>query len=222
MGEGLNASYVGLRREIWTRVPEAADRILDVGASDGTLGAFLLEQKPGREVFGVEMDEGMAARAAGRLTGVHQGDVESLDWSSVGGDGEFDCMIFADVLEHLVDPWAALREASARLSEHGKMVISLPNIRHVSAWWSIFVAGTFPRRTRGVFDETHLRWFTPRDAQALCQAAGLRVESIDYNFRFFDKVGGLVNRAVAMQRWMKWVPGMRDVLAYQIVIVAGR
>lgn len=219
---GLNASYVGLRREIWTRVPESADRILDVGASDGTLGAFLLEQKAGREVFGVEMDEGMAARAADRLTGVFQGDVESLDWGSVGGEGSFDCMIFADVLEHLVDPWSALRDAAARLSSGGRMVISLPNIRHVSAWWSIFVAGTFPRRTRGVFDETHLRWFTPRDARALCNSAGLQVESIDYNFRFFDKVGGLVNRAVAMQRWMKWVPGMRDVLAYQIVIVASR
>lgn len=220
MAQGFNKSYVGLRREIWTRVPEQAVRIVDVGASDGTLGAFLLEQKPGRQVYGVEGDPAMAKTAAQRLTGVTQGNVETLDWEALA-DGElFDCMIFADILEHLRDPWATLQAAAKRLAPGGTMVISLPNIRHVSAAWSIFVAGSFPRRSRGVFDDTHLRWFTPRDARALCADAGLRVTRTDYNFRWFDRVGGIVNRVVGPQRWLRYVPVARDFLAYQIVLVA--
>ena len=221
MVEAFNRSYVGLRREIWTRVPATARRIVDVGASDGTLGAFLLEQEPGRSVFGVEGDAAMAERAGQRLTGVHHADVDTLDWSTVGdGEEAFDCMIFADILEHLRDPWRTLQAAAGRLADDGTIIISLPNIRHVSAAWSIFVAGTFPRRSRGVFDDTHLRWFTPRDARALCADAGLAVTQVDYNFRFFDRVGGVVNRVVAPQRWLRWIPMVRDVLAYQIVLVA--
>ncbi|MEM6991608.1 MAG: class I SAM-dependent methyltransferase [Myxococcota bacterium] len=220
MGDGFNRSYVGLRREIWSRVPEGADRILDVGASDGTLGSFLLDQRQGREVFGVEGDAAMAATAATRLTGVHHGDVDALDWENVGNAGAFDCMIFADILEHLRDPWSALASACGRLAPGGTVVISVPNIRHASAAWSIFVAGSFPRRSRGVFDDTHLRWFTPRDARALCDQAGLRVTAVDYNFRWFDRVGGIVNRIVSAQRWLRYVPIARDLLAYQVVLVA--
>ncbi|MEM9193154.1 MAG: methyltransferase domain-containing protein [Myxococcota bacterium] len=215
-----NRSYVGLRPEIYSRVPTEALRILDVGASDGTLGAFLLEQNPARAVYGVEADRNLARTAAERLTGVAQVDAEALDWASIGGRGSFDCIIFADVLEHLSDPWTVLAKASRRLSPAGTVVISLPNIRHVSAAWSIFVGGSFPRRSRGVFDETHLRWFTLRDAKGLCADAGLRVADADYNFRWFDRVGGVTNNVVGAQRWLRYVPVVRDFLGYQMVVVA--
>lgn len=218
--EDINTAYVGLRREIHELVPFEADQILDLGASDGTLGAFLLAQKPGRSVVGVELDDAMSSVASGRLTHVLSVDIEGLDWTKVSERGFFDCIVLADVLEHLHDPWTTLRKASSLLAEDGKVIISVPNIRHVSAFWSIYVGGSFPRRDRGIFDRTHLRWFTSRNVLDLCHEAGLRVDRLSYPLRVTDDPGGLINRVVSRQRWITSIPFVRELLGYQVVVVA--
>ena len=91
--------------------------------------------------------------------------------------GRFDCLIAADVLEHLVDPWAALRAYAALLDPGCRAVISLPNVQSWQTLWFL-ARGTWPRRPHGIFDATHLRWFTLADARALCAQAGLRVEAV--------------------------------------------
>ena len=56
-------------------------------------------------------------------------------------------------------------------------VISLPNVAH----WSTYAAlarGSWPRKPEGIFDATHLRWFTLKDARALLEQAGLRPERV--------------------------------------------
>ena len=218
----FNPSYVLLREDIVARIPESARRVLDIGAADGTLGAHLLDGRPDRKVHGVEADEAMAAVAVHRLSSVECVDAEQLDWSSVGGREPFDCIVFADVLEHLRDPQHVLAQAVGRLAPGGTVVVSLPNIRHVSAIWSIVVRGTFPRRSRGLFDETHLRWFTTRDAVGLCAGVGLEVRDVDLNLRLLDGPGGTANDWIAAQRWLRQVPLLRQFLGYQIVLTAVR
>jgi hypothetical protein len=70
----------------------------------------------------------------------------------------------------------------------------LPNIRHVSALTSIFCSGTFPRRDRGLFDRTHLHWFTFRDACALLNENGLELLAFYQGLRWGDVGGGRLNR----------------------------
>lgn len=106
---------------------------------------------------------------------VVEADVNTLDWQTVFDDQVFDCLMFADVLEHLVDPWRCLSLALQRLAPGGCVIVSLPNVRHVSVLWGIFFMGTFPRRDRGIFDRTHLRWFTYADAKGLLLESGLVV-----------------------------------------------
>ncbi|MDX2380329.1 MAG: methyltransferase domain-containing protein, partial [Acidimicrobiia bacterium] len=130
--------------------------------------------------------------------------------------------VFADVLEHLRDPHHVLAQAVDRLAPGGTVVVSLPNIRHVSAIWSIVVRGTFPRRSRGLFDETHLRWFTTRDAVGLCAGVGLEVRDVDLNLRLLDAPGGTANDWIAGQAWLGRVPLLRQFLGYQIVLTAVR
>ena len=218
----VNPSYVLLRHDIADRVPLSADRILDVGAADGTLGTFLLAQRPGREVHGIEADATLAATASSRLTSLYTGDVEAVDWARFDGGGPFDCVVLGDVLEHLRDPGAVLAAVAARVSPGGTVIVSVPNIRHVSAWWSIFVRGSFPLRSRGLFDATHLRWFTRRDTEELVRGAGLRVTGVGYNLRLLDRPGGRVNEWVARQRWITRVPLLRELLGYQVLVTAIR
>jgi 2-polyprenyl-3-methyl-5-hydroxy-6-metoxy-1,4-benzoquinol methylase len=166
-------AYESVRDEIVELVPERARRVLDLGCSTGWLAAALKERGP-VEVVGIEREPAYAAVARERCDRVVVGDVQDVPSDL----GRFDCLVAADVLEHLVDPWSAL-EGYVRLLEPGcRAVISLPNASH----WTTYAAlarGSWPRRPEGIHDATHLRWFTLRDAIELCEHAGLVVEQVE-------------------------------------------
>lgn len=216
-------SYTTPRPDVSAMVPAAALRILDVGCSNGALGASLKGERPGRFVAGIERDPGYSREAEARLDRVICADLNEFDWSANFQGDRFDCVIFADVLEHLPDPAAQLRQARELLSEAGVVVVSLPNIRHMSALYSIFMRGTFPRRPRGIFDSTHLRWFTIADAMDLLKSAGFGVQSVTYSLRVGDQGGGFLNKLV--DRLLTPVSGLfpvREFLTYQFCVRASR
>jgi methionine biosynthesis protein MetW len=166
-------AYESVRREIVDLVPAGARRVLDLGCSTGWLAAALKERGE-VEVVGIEREPAYAAEAATRCDRVVTGDVEDVPADL----GRFDCLVAADVLEHLVDPWGALEAYVAMLEPGCRAVVSLPNAAH----WTTFAAlarGTWPRRPEGIHDATHLRWFTLRDAIELCEGAGLAVEQVE-------------------------------------------
>jgi len=117
-----DSNYFQLERhEMLEYVPENACRILDVGCGCGNFGR-LLKDKLGVRVWGVELNEEAAAIAAQKLERVICGSFNSsLDLPKK----EFDCIIFNDVLEHLVDPFAALIYAKDLLKKDGVVVAYL-------------------------------------------------------------------------------------------------
>jgi SAM-dependent methyltransferase len=156
--------------------------VLDLGCSSGTVGA-VLRRELGCEVVGVELDGAAAAVARGRLDRVVEADMEELLARPDHGLGEFDCLVAADSLEHLRDPWTALARAVELLAPGGTAVVSLPNVRYFETFWQLGVRGRWPRRESGVFDRTHLRWFTRRDARDLLEGAGLDVTAVKPQIR---------------------------------------
>ena len=55
----------------------------------------------------------------------------------------------------------------AELSAPGtRLHVSVPNARHLSLMLDVMVRGTFNYQVSGHRDNTHLRWFTPRDIEA--------------------------------------------------------
>jgi 2-polyprenyl-3-methyl-5-hydroxy-6-metoxy-1,4-benzoquinol methylase len=125
-------AYQTPRREIAGRVPPGTRRLLDLGCAAGGLATLL----PGVEVVGVELDQEYAAAAEQSCARVIHADVEQLAHDGLEGLGRFDCVVAADVLEHLVDPWSALRAYAGLLEPGGTAVISLPNVGH----WSTYAA----------------------------------------------------------------------------------
>jgi 2-polyprenyl-3-methyl-5-hydroxy-6-metoxy-1,4-benzoquinol methylase len=91
-------------------------------------------------------------------------------------DEDFDLIICADVLEHLIDPWTAVRAMSHRAAPGGVLVASVPNIRFVRAIWQIVLGRGFDYTTEGTFDRTHLRFFTRRNIGGMLVAGGWRPE----------------------------------------------
>ncbi|MDE2399300.1 MAG: class I SAM-dependent methyltransferase [Burkholderiales bacterium] len=215
------AAYTTVRSDVTDMVPGAAMSVLDVGCSNGALGASLRGEKAGRQVWGIEFDAEFARQASERLDHVLHANLEQFDWESGLGTQRFDCVVFADVLEHLSDPPRHVRGAAARLNPGGCVVVSLPNIRHVSALASIYGRGHFPRRERGLFDGTHLRWFTLADARSMLREAGLEVEAESYAMRAGDRGGGRLNRLLnRLPQAAKGAAPLREFLTYQFCLRA--
>jgi SAM-dependent methyltransferase len=155
-------------------VPATAQRILELGCSTGALGAAL-KVRNGAFVFGVEIDAEYALQASARLDRVVVANAEVFLEESIPAEAPFDCLIGADIFEHLVDPWSALERATHLLAPGATVVVSLPNVLHWPGMWKIIRDGRWPRDDEGVFDRTHLRWFTLRDAVDFLEGAGLHL-----------------------------------------------
>ena len=206
-------AYENPRPELQRHIPAGARRVLDLGCASGALGAAL-KARDGAYVVGVERDPRYAARARERLDQVVEADLETLDPAPLG---RFDVLVAGDVLEHLTNPWAVLRRFAGIVEPDGTVVVSLPNVRHWETTFAIAVQGRFPRRNEGVFDATHLRWFTLHDAWSLVEQAGLDVVDVERRIRY-RRVGGAKETAAA--RLIARVPGPRAFLTYQHIITA--
>jgi 2-polyprenyl-3-methyl-5-hydroxy-6-metoxy-1,4-benzoquinol methylase len=171
--ESRTIGYETARTDIQSRVPLSARSILDLGCSTGALGAALKARQPA-SVVGVELGEDYARDAEARLDRVIVADVELFAAGPAPPEAPFDCLIAADVLEHLRDPWAALRGAAAMLARGGAAIVSLPNVLFLPGLLRVVRTRSWPREDEGLFDRTHLRWFGEADAVELLTQAGLR------------------------------------------------
>jgi 2-polyprenyl-3-methyl-5-hydroxy-6-metoxy-1,4-benzoquinol methylase len=197
-------------------VPANALRVLDVGCATGELGAALKARTPGVEVSGIEVDAAMAKVAGGRLDAVVVASAEDLDsLDRELGAARFDCIICADVLEHLVDPWSFLRWAGRMTAASGVIVASLPNVGHLDTLTSVFVRKTWPMRGRGIHDRTHMRFFARRDLEGLLAAGSFDVRSLRRTYRVLERP----HRINLAAKYLA-VPGLRDLLTYQFLILA--
>ena len=187
MHEEFNPSYITPRDDIMSLIPGGVERLLDVGCSTGALGEALKERR-NVHVTGVEFDAAMAAEAEGRLDDVCVADLNRDDLRELLAGSRFDCLIFADILEHLADPWRVLRQAGELLEPGGYAVTSLPNIRHISTFYSLGIKGRWPYRDRGIHDRTHLRHFARANIIEMLEDAGLYVVEERRNMRFFERI----------------------------------
>jgi 2-polyprenyl-3-methyl-5-hydroxy-6-metoxy-1,4-benzoquinol methylase len=166
--------YEHARPELAALVPADARHVLDVGCGAGALGALLKARQP-VEVIGIERSQDAARIARSRIDDVVIGDVESLDVDFAAAS--FDCIICGDILEHLRDPLTVLRRARHWLKPNGRLVASLPNVRHHSVVQAL-LAGNWTYESAGLLDADHLRFFTRREIEKLFFRAGFRVREL--------------------------------------------
>lgn len=149
----------------------AGRRVLDVGCAGGYLGVILAGR--GYRVTGID-SPGAARGGFPESVELFEAD---LDLGLPALAGRFDYVICADVLEHLRRPVRLLRDLRAVLAGGGRVVASLPNSGHAYFRWNV-LRGRFPAHDRGLFDRTHLHFYTWRGWLDLFTAAGFRVETV--------------------------------------------
>jgi len=172
------ASYESARPDLQAHVPRDARRILDLGCASGALGGAL-KRRQSATVVGIERSAELAIEAMNVLDRVVVGDIDVVLGSSDLAEAPFDCLIAGDVLEHLVDPWRALAQASKLLAPAATAVVSLPNVAYFRGLIRLARTGRWPLDDTGVFDRTHLRWFTIDDGLDLLRQAGLRPTGVE-------------------------------------------
>lgn len=175
--------YEGLNPLVLKLVPLASIRILEVGCAKGKLGAAIKKRNSNVYYIGIELFQEAADIAKKELDRVFVSDVEHFDWTKLAGE-HFDCIIFADVLEHLVDPASVFQKATAFLSSGGNVVCCIPNVGH----WSVIsnlIRGEWNYTETGLMDRTHLRFFTMSNFKIFLRDCGF--EAIDEE-RWFTEI----------------------------------
>jgi 2-polyprenyl-3-methyl-5-hydroxy-6-metoxy-1,4-benzoquinol methylase len=148
-------------------------RVLDVGCSTGNFGQALEEYK-GCTVVGVDISAEDIAEAKTKISEAHVLDIS--DSAAAATLGTFDFVIFADVLEHLVDPRSALTAIHALLNPDGVIVYSIPHMGHFSVRVDL-LEGRFTYTELGLLDRTHLHFYDRVEIHDMFADAGFAISS---------------------------------------------
>lgn len=168
--------YEQARPEMLHFVPNSCTRILEIGCGAGSFGALIKKDRPNAIVWGIEPQLDAASLARDVLDRVITG---SMDKGIPELEGErFDCIVFNDVLEHLINPEEMLVTSKDYLNPNGFVVTSIPNILYFPTIYSILRNQDWKYEPLGVMDRTHLRFFTRISIVRLFETCGYRIEEI--------------------------------------------
>lgn len=165
--------YEGSNRALLQLIaPFQAGAALDCGCGTGGNARGL--RQLGWDVTGVTVSPRELEMASDSCEAVHLGDLNSGIPREAGRP--FDLIIFSHVLEHLLLPDVALRDAHRLLSPDGHIIVALPNV----LYWRLrikFLFGEFKYEPTGIMDETHVRFYTFDSGIELLRSNGFEIVS---------------------------------------------
>jgi methionine biosynthesis protein MetW len=153
----------------------ASGTVLDVGSGDGLLLALLRDK--GVTGKGLDLSEEGVRKANGKGL-----DTQVFDFTNKlpFPDKSFDTVVMLDILEHLYDPAALVREA-ARVSRRD-VAIGVPNFSSFVARLQTLI-GRIPENNQP--KKGHVFWFNHRVLLNMCSKENLQLTKLDSNTVYF-------------------------------------
>lgn len=176
---GISPEYSTTARESFLNLMDLARKnlsVLEVGCAAGATLMRLHEESPHAKLVGIEFNA-QAASLAASFAEVLAMDVEKL--TNPAWDEQFDYVLLGDVLEHLHEPAQALANLYRVLKPGGKVIISIPNVLHISVVEHL-LQGIWHYQDTGILDRTHLRFFTKHEILCMLTEQGFKIEYVAY------------------------------------------
>ena len=177
---------------------------LDVGCWDGTLGKLLITHKT-CVVDGIDINKkALRIAALRKYRKTYQVDLNNIKISKYL-TSKYDCIICADVLEHLINPANILIQLRKFLKANGIIIVSVPNIAFIQQRVNLLLGKFDYNPQGGLMDATHLRFFTKKTIINLSMSAGYDIKKIyGYNqvrpiYSFLKPLGKLLPEVFALQ-----------------------
>jgi len=149
-------------------------RVLDIGCGCGANASALKEQCRTARVVGVEPSQRAVDLAARACDEVFHGTFD--EWARTArSEVRFDALVLSDVLEHVADPIPFVRSIAALPSLSGALwIVSVPNY---AVWYNRIqtLLGVQHYGWSGLWDRTHLRFYTRRTVRELLEYCGLSI-----------------------------------------------
>ncbi|MRR07057.1 MAG: class I SAM-dependent methyltransferase [Deltaproteobacteria bacterium] len=162
----------------------AGTRVLEIGCATGYMTDYLRQSK-GCFVAGVEKRQAECLKAEERCNVLFKGGIDEsaiqkeID-SFVAATSPFDVVFMSQVVEHLACPLTVLEKAREWLTDSGILVVSTVNVAHWKSRLRL-LAGKWEYEEYGLFDSTHLRFFTPHSLREELECAGFVVVDEKYS-----------------------------------------
>jgi len=170
------STLYGLRVSRWARLKPEGASVLEVGCGPGLM--LVAFRRRGWRVVGIERNE-VAAETARQTLGPN---TIATSMESLPADARFDLIVLFQVLEHIGEPVALLRECARHMAPGGLLIANVPNF---SSWQSRFAGSKWmhldvPR---------HLNHFTPQTISATLERAGLKPVGMSFASLEHDPYG---------------------------------
>ena len=211
----FNSSILSLLHEVHPKF------VVEVGCMRGTLAREYLKDDSHCRWYGIDIDKSNIEFAKDICTNAYLANIEKMTDLEMMNFKEADTWIFADVLEHLYDPWILLEKIKMNASNEVNVLACIPNSQHWSFQAKIN-SGMMQYVNDGFFDRTHIRFFSRITMVELFVKAGFTIEKI-------------LSRTIEFNGFQKYIPYIRgmaeannldpnqaeaDALAFQYVIQA--
>ena len=96
-----------------------------------------------------------------------EGDINKIDLAKTVNNNKFDLILALDFIEHIDDTDKVMEIIKNISNKNSYLVVSVPNVKNIRVPFNIYFKNSFPRKDAGIFDKTHLRWFTKKDIKNL-------------------------------------------------------
>jgi 2-polyprenyl-3-methyl-5-hydroxy-6-metoxy-1,4-benzoquinol methylase len=219
------AYYLKVRSDVLDAIPQDVTSILSVGCAGGETELVL--KRRGKIVYGIEKEPAFRLKLESVLDRVI---IADLDHDALDLPRDFfDCILLADVLEHVQHPAELLRTLMQSLKPGKYFIVSVPNIGHVSVVKNLLL-GKWDYTAAGIMDETHVRFFTLTSLRKLFSLLELEPLAIRRKFvpMLYENARGQqqkkiyfrLNRLFASNRNpLLHVPRLRELFVYQYLFV---
>lgn len=185
-------------------------RIIDVGCDTGLLGEYIKKNKSPRRIVGIDNNKKALSQARKIYDAVFERDLnENISLSL--RKKFYDCIVFADILEHLHNPSHLLQGIKHYLSDDGIIIVSVPNVVFFVNRLKI-LSGNFSSTETGIMDKTHLHFYTKTKIESLISKSGYKIH----------KSEGYINTRPALSFMNTFARHVPTLFAYQFLVIASK